>query len=74
MKHSGDNSGGDIARAVRDACVEAARRGYEEAAMSGLCEQGRIEMTLDAIRDLRVEDILERLDHGANKDAGEKAP
>jgi hypothetical protein len=28
-----------IAIAVRDACVEAAKRGYEQAAISGLCEE-----------------------------------
>lgn len=73
MPHSGEGEGRDIARAVRDACLEAARRGYEEAAMSGLCEQGRIEMALDAIRALELREILEHVGTGGHSDTGKKA-
>ena len=48
---------------IRDACHQAARYAYDEAAISGLCEEGRIEMALDAIRALEIEELLERL-HG----------
>ena len=47
-----------LAAFVRDRCLEAARRGYEEAALSGLCEDGRIEMALDAIRSLDITKII----------------
>ena len=47
-----------LAALVRDRCLEAARRGYEEAALSGLCEEGRIEMALDAIRSLDTTKII----------------
>lgn len=43
-----------LAEAVRAASLDAARRAYDDAAMSGLCEAGRIEAALDAIRALDV--------------------
>jgi hypothetical protein len=47
-----------LVEAVRDACLEAARRAYEEAGMSGLCAEGRFELALDAIRGLDVDELL----------------
>lgn len=47
-----------LAESVREASLEAARRAYEEAAMSGLCEEGRIEAALDAIRALDLNTLL----------------
>jgi len=47
-----------LAEAVRDACLEAARRGYEEAATSGLCHEGAVEASLDAIRMLDLKAVL----------------
>jgi len=43
-----------LAEAVRAAGLDAARRAYDDAAMSGLCEAGRIEAALDAIRALDI--------------------
>lgn len=54
-----------FASLVRDRCLEAARRGYEEAALSGLCEDGRIEMALDAIRSLDMTKII--LEHQGDR-------
>lgn len=56
-----------FASLVRDRCLEAARRGYEEAALSGLCEDGRIEMALDAIRSLDMTKII--LEHQGDRTA-----
>lgn len=47
-----------IAEAVRQACLEAARQGYDSAALSGLCHEGAMEVSLDAIRALDLEKIL----------------
>jgi len=47
-----------LAEAVRNACVEAARRGYEEAAMSGLCHEGAAEASIDAIRMLDIDAVI----------------
>ncbi|HEX7326896.1 MAG TPA: hypothetical protein VF292_16325 [Rhodanobacteraceae bacterium] len=46
--------------AVRDACLQAALDGYERAGLSGLCEEGRWEMVLDAISSLDVDAVLAR--------------
>lgn len=50
-----------LAGAVRDACVEAARRGYDEAAISGLCHEGAVECSVDAIRSLDIEAVIRAL-------------
>lgn len=39
-----------LAEAVRAACIKAAQQGYEQAAISGLCDEGALEVALDAIR------------------------
>lgn len=44
-----------LARVVRDACIEAAKQGYENAAISGLCEEGALEAALSAIHMLDLE-------------------
>lgn len=47
-----------IAEAVRAACWTAARKAYEDAGISGLCEEGRWECALDAIRSLDIETVI----------------
>ena len=47
-----------LAEAVRDACLEAARKGYEEAAASGLCHEGAVEASLDAVRMVDLKALL----------------
>jgi hypothetical protein len=38
-----------MAEAVRQACIEAAIRAYEDAGVSGLCHEGRWECAVDAM-------------------------
>jgi hypothetical protein len=47
-----------LAEAVREACVEAARRAFEEAGVSGLCFEGRLECAIDAIRSLDLAALI----------------
>ncbi len=47
-----------IAETIRAACVQAAQQGYERAAADGLCDEGALEVALDAIRSLDLEQIL----------------
>jgi len=47
-----------IARSVRDACIAAAKQGYENAAISGLCEEGALEAALSAIHMVDLEAAL----------------
>ncbi|MHB8534958.1 MAG: acetyltransferase [Sulfuricaulis sp.] len=47
-----------IAEAVREACLKSARAAYENAGISGLCEEGRWECAVDAIRALDIETLI----------------
>jgi len=49
-----------VARAVRDACFEAAAAASEDAGMSGVCSEGRLDRALDAIRDLDLHEVLRK--------------
>jgi hypothetical protein len=53
-----------LAQAVRDACVEAAKQGYERAAISGLCEEGALEAAISAIRMVDIDAVLGGLSRG----------
>lgn len=48
-----------LAEAVRAACGKAAREAYESAGVSGLCEEGRWECAVSAIRSLDLEAIID---------------
>ncbi len=48
-----------LAKAVRQACLDAAREAFESASLSGLCREGAEEAALDAIRALDVEKTLQ---------------
>lgn len=50
-----------LAEAVRQACLKAAREAYENAGISGLCEEGRWECALGAIRALDVDAVIAAL-------------
>jgi hypothetical protein len=50
-----------IAEAVRATCLQAAQQGYERAAADGLCDEGALEVALDAIRALNIESLLREL-------------
>ncbi|HET7922092.1 MAG TPA: acetyltransferase [Gammaproteobacteria bacterium] len=57
MSRQDDGARRALAAAVRAACLEAARAGYEQAAIAGLCHEGAVEASLDAIRMLDI-DVL----------------
>ena len=50
-----------MAEAIRAACVQAAQQGYERAAADGLCDEGALEVALDAIHSLDLDQILREL-------------
>ncbi len=50
-----------IAETIRAACVQAAQQGYERAAADGLCDEGALDVALDAIRSLDLADVLREL-------------
>jgi len=47
-----------VAENVRDACLKAAREAYENAGISGLCEEGRWECAVDAMRSLDIGAVI----------------
>lgn len=47
----------DLAREVREACIQTALSAYEDASISGLCGEGAFEAAISAIRMLDVEAI-----------------
>jgi hypothetical protein len=50
-----------LAEAVRAACRKAAQEAYENAAMSGLCEEGAIEVALGAITTIDLDAVIAAL-------------
>lgn len=62
----------EIAEAVRQACIAAALRAYEDAGLSGLCQEGRWECAVDAMRALPLRPLLQGWSegHGGAEDGG----
>jgi len=49
-----------LAEAVRTACLEAALRAYEDAGISGLCEEGRWECAVQAIKGVDLTALIKQ--------------
>lgn len=47
-----------LAQAVREACIRAAQQGYEQAAISGLCEEGALEAAISAMRMVDLDAVM----------------
>ncbi len=48
----------EIAETVREACIKAARDGFQDASMSGLCREGAIEAAISAMQKLELEKLI----------------
>lgn len=48
-------SAAELAEPIRQACIEAATRAYEDGGVRGLCAEGRWELALDAMRQVELE-------------------
>ena len=48
-----------LAQIVRTACIRAALDGYERAGLSGMCDEGRWELAIDAIRSLDLDAVVQ---------------
>jgi hypothetical protein len=47
-----------LAEAVRSECIRAAIEAHEDAGVRGLCQEGRWEAAIDAIRSLEIDRLL----------------
>jgi hypothetical protein len=56
-----------LAEMVRDACGKAAQEAYENAGISGLCEEGRWECAVAAIRALDLEAVISAVQDNPKK-------
>jgi hypothetical protein len=50
-----------MAETVRQACIDAALRAYEDAGCSGLCHEGRWEYAVDAMRGMDLRPLVQAL-------------
>ena len=50
-----------LADSVRDHCIDAALKAYEDAGISGLCAEGRWEIAVQAMRCLDLRTVISQL-------------
>lgn len=48
----------DLAEKIRAACIKAAREGFMDASMSGLCTEGAMEAALSAMQSLDLQKVI----------------
>ena len=48
----------DLAKRIREICLAAVLQGYEDAAIQGLCAEGRWEAAVDALRTIEIAPLL----------------
>ena len=48
----------ELAEKVRQACVAAAKAGFEQARLDGLCVEGAVETAVSSIQNLNLETVL----------------
>lgn len=48
----------ELAEKVRQACIQAAKAGFEQARMDGLCVEGAVETAVSAIQNLNLEKLI----------------
>ncbi|MDZ7657720.1 acetyltransferase [Fodinibius sp.] len=53
-----DGDRAELAENVREACINAAREGFQDAAMSGLCTEGSMEAAISAMQNLKLDKVI----------------
>ena len=48
----------DLAKSIRDACLEALLQAYEDAGVQGLCAEGRWEVAVGALKTVELAPLL----------------
>jgi hypothetical protein len=55
----------DFTKRVRQACIDAAVQAYEDAGVLGLCEEGRWEAAVSALRTVELTPLLPEFKHAS---------
>ena len=55
----------DLAKRIRDACLEAVLQAYEDAGVQGLCAEGRWEVAVGALKTVELTPLLRELKHSS---------
>ena len=53
----------DLAKRIRDACLQAALQAYEDAGIQGLCAEGCWEAAICALKTVELAPLLRELKH-----------
>jgi len=56
----------DLAKRIRDACLQAALQAYEDAGMQGLCAEGCWEAAVGALKTVELAPLLRELKQSAD--------
>jgi hypothetical protein len=56
-----------LAETIRAACLDAALRAYEDAGLSGLCEDGRCECAVQAIKSVDLTELVKQFELAKHK-------
>jgi hypothetical protein len=59
----------DLAKRIREACLEAIVQTYEDAGMQGLCADGRWEVAVGALRTLDLTSVLREFQQPSTQNA-----
>ncbi len=49
----------EIAEKIREACIKAAREGFMDASISGLCDEGAMEAAISSMQMINLDRILQ---------------
>ena len=63
----------DLAKHIRERCIKAVLQAYEDAGMQGLCEEGRLEAAVEALRTVELAPLLRELNPRRMRGAGRRA-
>ena len=53
----------DVAKRIRQACLEAVLQAYEDAGVQGLCAEGRWEAAVGALKTVELAPLLREFQH-----------
>lgn len=56
-----------LAKAIQNACVQAAQDGFQDASMQGLCHEGAVEAAISAIQMVKLDDVIEQSGKAVSK-------